>query len=178
MCQLCTTPQAQLAHLTSLYCSSCPLLVSLPSTLTQLTSLNCFDCPLLVTIPSTLTQLTYLYCSSCPLLASIPSTLTQLTSLSCDSCPVLASLPSTLTRLASLYCNWWLAHPLNTRNTAAKHASLRKVQRYIHNRKARRFARLTSSRAFNESFFAPLGKGGVWHKRRMAASLGRAGTTQ
>ena len=111
----------------------------------NVTRLNCYNCPLLTSLPS-LPNTKYLYCSNCPLLTSLPS-LPLVIALNCWNCK-------------------WLDHP-NNKDYTKNLKSLKILQWYKKNRKARRFVKLTTSRSFNESFFSREGLGGIWHTKNM-----------
>ena len=191
MCLICTTPVERLTRVTTLYCSSCPLLTSIPPTLVNLRVLYCSGCPLLSSIPATLTGLTDLDCCDCPLLSFIPPTLVNLTWVECSNCPRLASIPAELTRLIHLDCSdcrmltsvplaaiQWMRHedcPWLPQNAAAyptHFSSLLRLQRWFRYGKKQVFKRVVRTRAFNEFIFDPSRIGGKLVKRQMEAELG------
>jgi len=147
-----------LPSLTVLYCFNCPGLTVIP-VLPNLAKLDCFNCPGLTAIP-VLPNLTWLYCSNCPGLTALP-VLPNLTALYCFDCRCLTSQPNAPAYVHDTGCPW--LEPLLSHNLPRVLC----LQRWARNRKAQRFVRLTTSRAFNEHFFAPSQKGGRWHKRRM-----------
>ena len=125
----------------------------------SLTHLNVSGCKALKTIP-VLPNLIELYCSKCPGLTAIP-VLSNLTELDCSDCRCLTSQPNAPAYIHNTGCPW--LQPLFSQHLP----SILRLERWVRNRKAQRFVRLTTSRAFNEHFFAPTQQGGRWHKRRM-----------
>ncbi len=167
-CNLLTSIPDTLVNLTELFCYNCPLLATIPDTLVNLTRLYCFNCPLLVSIPDTLINLTRLNCSHCPLLASITGTLVNLTGLVCSYCPLLTSIPDTLVKLLYLHCYdcYWL--PRNDPVPPSRSARVTVIQRWARrSRKGRLLSRWMKTRGFNEWFYAPSGIGGKRHIRRL-----------
>jgi len=144
--------------LTYLNVSGCKALKAIP-VLSNLIWLYCSNCPGLTAIP-VLPNLTMLYCFDCPGLTAVP-VLPNLTKLYCSNCRCLTSQPNAPAYIHNTGCPW--LEPLLSHNLPRVLC----LQRWARNRKAQRFVRLTTSRAFNEHFFAPSQKGGRWHKRRM-----------
>jgi len=158
MCILCAPERAEeVKQVTHLFISWCPDVKEVPF-LPKLRQLYCYGCTSLEVIPS-LPNLWTLDCSHCPRLFSLP-VFPKLERIDCSTCP-LTTQPIAL-GVASRDCPW--LEPLLSTNLP----SVLRIQRWVRNLKARRFARLTSSRAFNEYFFAPHNQGGQWHKRSMA----------
>ena len=151
-----------LPNLIELYCSKCPGLTAIP-VLPNLTVLNCFDCPGLTAIP-VLPNLAELDCFDCPGLTAIP-VLPNLTKLNYSDCRCLTSQPNAPAYVHDTGCPW--LEPLLSHNLT----SLFRLQRWARNLRLLRFVRLTSSRTFNEHFFAPTQQGGRWHKRHMEQSF-------
>jgi len=167
MCLLCSGKPLH-ESLRSLYCSYCPFLKSLPEKLPEgLQSLYCYNCPLLKTLPEKLPEgLQTLDCSNCPLLTSLPEILHEsLKELDCFNCPKLASIPKNLPENPYLWGCPWL--PQNSKEYPKQIPKLLIVQRAVRDRRLRKFVKLTSSRAFNEYFFHPERKGGLWSKRQL-----------
>lgn len=190
MCRICTDPVEELTRVTTLYCSGCPLLTSIPPTLVNLRVLYCSGCPLLASIPATLTGLTDLDCCDCPLLPFIPHTLVNLTWVECSNCPRLTSIPAELIRLIHLDCSdcrmltsapfadiQWMRHedctwlPQNAAAYPTHIPSLLRIQRWFRYGKKQVFKRVIRTRAFNEWMFHPNRIGGKLIKRQMEAEL-------
>jgi len=189
MCLLCSgkpLPQS----LQVLHCSNCPNLTSLPENLPPtLQRLNCYGCPNLTRIPENLPEslhrldcsdcpdltslpenlppnLQTLYCYNCPKLRSLPENLPpSLQTLYCYNCPNLTSLPENLPINTVFYGCPWL--PQNSKDYPDKIPNLLVCQRSVRNRRLRKFVKLTSSQIFNEYFFHPEKRGGIWAKRQL-----------
>src|SRR5204863_507877 len=87
--------------LQTLYCSSCPLLTTIPQ-IEGLQTLYCPNCPLLTTIPQ-IEGLQTLDCFDCPLLTKIPQ-IEGLQTLDCSNCLLLTTIPQ-IEGLQTLHCN-------------------------------------------------------------------------
>ena len=102
-CSRCTslTTIPRLDNLTRLDCSGCPSLTSI-SRLDNLTRLYCYECTSLTTIPR-LDNLIRLDCSGCTSLTSIPH-LNNVIRLDCYGCTSLTTIPE-MDNLKYLFCS-------------------------------------------------------------------------
>jgi len=133
-----------------LYCFNCPKLISLPENLPEsLHTLECFDCSNLSKLPKNLPRnLNILNFSYCPLLIILPENIPDNTFYA--GCP-------------------WI--PQNSDYYPDRIPKLLTCQRIVRNRRFRKFVKLTSSQSFNEYFFHPERKGGIWVKKQLEKQI-------
>jgi len=165
MCLLCSgksLPQ----NIDILNCSNCLTLTSLPENLPEsLHELYCYNCPNLTSLSENLPEsLQELYCHNCPNLTSLPENLPEgLQILNCSYCPKLTTLPENC-HVSTFFSGCpWLSQ--NSKYYPDNLPKLLVCQRAVRNRLLRKFVKLTSSRSFNEYFFHPERKGGIWAKK-------------
>jgi hypothetical protein len=88
MCIICKTKNIKdIVHLTTIECSYCRLLQSIPKELVNLKNLDCSGCKLLQNIPTELVNLKELSLYKCPLILNILKELVNLVKLECSYCP-------------------------------------------------------------------------------------------
>jgi len=87
----------------------------------------------------------------------------------CHSCPLLTSLPKNIPINTYFDCCHWL--PQNSKYYPNMLPKLLVCQRTVRIRRLRKFVRLTTSRSFNEYFFHPERKGGIWAKKQLEKQM-------
>lgn len=155
------------SSLLRLVCVNLPL-TNLPTLPSRLTSLRCENIRYVTRIPDLPSSLRYLHCRNLQGLKSLPD-LTSLARLYCNNLPLITSIPViNKDTLVEVYNCKWLAQGQTPKSFGKKMSSLLICQRAVRNRKLRKFVKLTTSRSFNETFFAPDRLGGKWAKAQLS----------
>lgn len=133
MCIICNNNYN--INTTSIDCSNCPLVTTIPDGLINLKTLNCSNCQLITHIPKYLINLEYIYCLHCPILTFIPNEFVKLIVLNCSNCHLLISIPKKVSYLNCIRCNWLKESYENDKIYERQIKKLIKIQRLFKFRK-------------------------------------------